>query len=703
MWFDVHELPMGTDWSAAIDRAIVECDTLVLVGSRAALASPYVQRERDRAAELARPQVAVLREWVKLPAAPALPTYDLTTSFTRGVDALARDIAARRPTGRRPRIRLPLPGGALLFALAPALSLVFVAVLTALFLNEVVGNVASFAPDADVALAVAATMILLAGGFPVYVLWSFLRRRMSWFYLRGALLTMPLVALLTVVTVDATVTPITNPILSMLGGTEEMALGLLPTVLALLVVLVCIVAAIATELSSGLCRFLRTGVAPRRVRFRHIGAVPRPVDRRNVVRSYRLSATDHDATVAAEIRQCLAESGLDEVTDGRLGDRDIVVVTDRTPAGWLAREDLRAPIGVVATSISLPLRGVLGRFQWVDYRRRRKQTLRALGRDLTAVGGPVAEGGEAPDVPERLQQLRQPPWVTIAEWTLFTIGVIAAQVGVYALALLAFEDRRALVWPSGLLVAVAPFPFLLAFWLRRRRLTPRLLLGAVAVCWLVMIPLGLDPLLQEQFPTYDRGSYSAATIIYPALSALILALAWRSLRRWLPRRLHTGAGADPALGYARGSLVWLVFLIPAVMTSAAQAVLDSTILATPEPALAAPERAAADICRDRDGLSAVGEPFSAASAAINDATAPRTVRAAVARRIPVTTSVIRELERYETASSWGADIKNRLIAGLERILRADAAYLDGKISAVMWFEERAKLLPVTDDLVAPTC
>jgi hypothetical protein len=89
--------------------------------------------------------------------------------------------------------------------------------------------------------------------------------------------------------------------------------------------------------------------------------------------------------------------------------------------------------------------------------------------------------------------------------------------------------------------------------------------------------------------------------------------------------------------------------------------------------------------------------------AINNATTARTVTAAVAARIPVTTGVIRELERYETASSWGASVKKRLIAGLKRISRADEAFLDGKIDAAMWHEERDELRPVANELVAPTC
>jgi hypothetical protein len=158
---------------------------------------------------------------------------------------------------------------------------------------------------------------------------------------------------------------------------------------------------------------------------RHIGALPRPVARRDVVRSYRLLAADDDAGIGDEIRRCLAESGIGEVADGAGGDRDIVVLTDRTPVGWLSRDDLCHPPAVVATSITLPVRGVLER-QWVDYRARRARTLPVLGRDLAGAWGPVAEPRAAPEIPERLQQRRFPPWVAVVEWTLYSMAALAA-------------------------------------------------------------------------------------------------------------------------------------------------------------------------------------------------------------------------------------------------------------------------------------
>jgi hypothetical protein len=346
-----------------------------------------------------------------------------------------------------------------------------------------------------------------------------------------------------------------------------MVLGAAPPLLALLVVLACVIAAIATELASGVCRFLRTGTAPRRVRKRPIGAIPRPAGRRDAVRSYRLLAADEDAGVADEIRRGLAGRGIDRVADGREGDRDVVVLTDKTPAGWLSRDDLRLPLAVVATSIRLPVQGALHRFQWVDYRARRGQTLRALGRDLAGASDPAPDARVDPEIPERLQQLRLPLWVAITDWTLYCMAVLATLVVAYPAALLAFTDRPAHPWPSALCIAIATVLVLLARWLRRRRITLPMLLGAMALCWLAMIGCGLDGVLQAIFPSYDRGSVSAVTAIYPAASAVVIALAWRSLRRWLPRRARMGAPAEPALGAAYGSLAWLAILVPALATA----------------------------------------------------------------------------------------------------------------------------------------
>ena len=67
IWFDVQQLEPGTDWQQDIQAGIEQSGTLLLLASRAALASPYVRREWQRALELGHPAVVALLENARLP------------------------------------------------------------------------------------------------------------------------------------------------------------------------------------------------------------------------------------------------------------------------------------------------------------------------------------------------------------------------------------------------------------------------------------------------------------------------------------------------------------------------------------------------------------------------------------------------------------------------------------------------------------
>jgi hypothetical protein len=690
VWLDVHELSKGSDWSAAIDRAIAQCDFFVLVASRASLESGYVRRELDLAAELDKPQVAVISGRVN---APALPTYDLRSSFARGADRLARDLAAGRPTGSRSRLRLPMPGAALLVALAPALGVVFAAVLGVEFLRSAVGDHPGRRPDADIAYLAAVSSIALVGAVSAYIVWSFLRRRITWLYLRGGLFTMPLYAVVATGSVDAAASYLTSdPILIALGAPEESPIGPAPAVLAFLVVVASIIAAIATSFAAGVFRYLRTGIAPRRVRSRHIGTVRRPVDEQSAAHSYRLIAADDDARVGDEVRRSLVAAGINEAVGG---DRDVVVLSDRTPSDWMSRDDLQNPVAVVATSFSLPVRGVLERFQWVDYRARRGETLPALARDLSHAARAGTGDDRLPDIPEGLQQPRVPTGVAIAEWTLVSVALFAALISTYTAARWAFSDRRADLWPSIACVAAAPPLVLLARYVRRRRITPLWLLGASALCWAAMIALGLDGVLQEMSPSYDPGRFRWGTVGYVALFAAILALTWRSLRRWLPDRLRVRSPAAPTLGYSRVSRAFLAFVVPALLTVAGTALLDSREQASPLPG-------ALDICHDADDINAVAVRYAEAAVPTTGATR-QTIVAALERRIRLIGEVNRELDRLELRTSWGVDIRTQLIAAFERMGRAERAYRRTGKAGAEWLRARGALGSIGRELVAAGC
>jgi len=75
------------------------------------------------------------------------------------------------------------------------------------------------------------------------------------------------------------------------------------------------------------------------------------------------------------------------------------------------------------------------------------------------------------------------------------------------------------------------------------------------------------------------------------------------------------------------------------------------VLDVSEPAVTAPAMAPADVCCDRSELEGLAPPPSVADSAIVKATSPTSVVSALKGRIRAATGVIRELERYETASS----------------------------------------------------
>ena len=73
------------------------------------------------------------------------------------------------------------------------------------------------------------------------------------------------------------------------------------------------------------------------------------------------------------------------------------------------------------------------------------------------------------------------------------------------------------------------------------------------------------------------------------------------------------------------------------------------------------------------------------------------------RRTRVATGAVHALERYQAHSSWGAAMKQRLIAALVRTVRADQAYLAREIDGKTWVSERLQLNAVADDVAKPTC
>jgi hypothetical protein len=410
------------------------------------------------------------------------------------------------------------------------------------------------------------------------------------------------------------------------------------------------------------------------------------------VRSFRVVATEIDRSVGDDLRRALTDAGMTEAAEGAERDRDLVVVSDHTPVTWLADDTYVRPLGIVATGMAMPVRGALQRFQWSDHRSRRRQTLLALAHDLAGGAAAGAVGRAAPDVPERLQQARLPGWIAVAQWVVYAMAALAGQMTVQAVALRAFTDRPTALWPNVLGLPIGAALLVVARRVRLRRITRRGLVLAVAAAWIAMLASGLVASLLVRNPSYgDRGRWAVA-VTYPALSAVVLAVSWPSVRRWLPPRLpRPPAGVAVAtLGPGRGSSLWLTMLVPLLMTSAMNAA-----LVTP---MAPPEQ-----CHDRKAMNAVASTLVDAENELFFASTPESTRTALEARERTASSVANELRRLAPSGAWGGGMRDRLVTALDQSVTADQAYLAGEITQEAWSETRPPLNRATDELSALKC
>lgn len=103
IWFDVQQLEPGADWQQDIQTGLEQSGAVLLLASRAALDSPYVEREWKHALSAGRPVLVALTERVKLP--PDLrqaPVIDLRGNFEIAVEQVQRAIVS--PTTPLPPI-----------------------------------------------------------------------------------------------------------------------------------------------------------------------------------------------------------------------------------------------------------------------------------------------------------------------------------------------------------------------------------------------------------------------------------------------------------------------------------------------------------------------------------------------------------------------------------------------------------------------
>lgn len=113
VWFDIQQLEPGVSWQADISDGLKDAGSVTLVASRAALASPYVNREWKHAVDHGKPVFVVITERVRLPPVLARSAFvvDFRSSFDQGVEGLLAQYRAPAHKRIRARLRPAFPAG----------------------------------------------------------------------------------------------------------------------------------------------------------------------------------------------------------------------------------------------------------------------------------------------------------------------------------------------------------------------------------------------------------------------------------------------------------------------------------------------------------------------------------------------------------------------------------------------------------------
>lgn len=504
-WFDVHRLQPGDDWLGGIEGALRSSQTFVLVASEESLGSSHVQAELTLARELQLPVVVVLAESVDLP--PPLdnaPRFDLRRAFERKLDALVEALNGRA-------FSVPSGGEAAVVRLLPWV------LIAGAVLCGAVSRLEFSTPSTN-----PLTRLMWISGVPL-CLW------LAWdIALRKPKRVLPVLVVLVIGALLG--------VLCVAGGVAlaaDAARWGRPTIAPLLLLLLgvaMIVPPFWVALSPAFYRWCPTGSAPGWLRRRMLarrgyrrGSAPEtaPI-------SYEIHASGPDASVRRALDAALQARKHRPDLAGGTADRQICVVSDLTPLAWLqdtlARVSGRV-IVLISAPVSLDALGHVERYQWVDYRRRRRRTLSNLA---ATIGSPDPVGAVV--VPESLGTRVVPLPIF-----LFCLAYAGASAGAFAVGVSVLFGAD-----FGAVYGEPPSPLI----------TVPAVIGACALPAYTATVLATRQVSLRSFLVLLLGTIVAIIafqrLLYPGMAVRMffipvlaggfwLAVAWRALVGWLPR------------------------------------------------------------------------------------------------------------------------------------------------------------------------
>lgn len=546
IWFDIQQLEPGKDWADDIQQGLLECTGVVLLASRAALASPYVQLEWEAALKAGKPVYVVLFEAVSLPnALLSLPIFDFRADFNRGVERLAKSIRGeaevydRIPASNPLYLPTRLPRAVL--HVTAAIFLVGLVTLWGAsgvhdlfpwyFPNEFVNSV-------TLAYAIFSLYIM-------YQAWRFIRRQRVDFvrvylylFAVAGFITGGLTAFNVCLNLNLPHSPrywvtaivfIIAPIL--LGWFWWRGAGLISN-------------------SPDILRWMPTGDASQDLRFwLNRGQRARIIEVPPSPKVFRLHYHVADSRIASQIKHVLEKHGFRLAGEDEDVGLHIAVVSNFTAQSEASQ--LPNAINIVASGINIPGNiHQLNAIQWVDYRTRSQQQLHALGEFLqeAADGRKDQRFYSLSVVPESLNKMVMPNGVRL--FTYFLAGLASGYMGVGLFGLLGTLFNMDVSATTIVGIPLGIIFFVLRSAVLNRRIIPTWIPIILIACAVISI------LLQVRFETFE------AAILYIPVGALMV-FYWDSLRNWLPFTTPSFKGT-PTLAASTWKPIWrlnIVFIV----------------------------------------------------------------------------------------------------------------------------------------------
>ncbi|MGB8983589.1 MAG: toll/interleukin-1 receptor domain-containing protein [Anaerolineales bacterium] len=376
VWFDLQQLSAGTDWAAALKAGCENCERLVLVVSRAALASPYVQAEWDSALRNGHEVILAVVEDVRIPKKlRCYPIYDFRVAFNRPLKRLAAYLTEKAPA-QRDRIRDPGPFP-LSLHLSPMIWLSLMAV-TLPYLWPLLFSLTGFGNKpvkTGASLVLVSLLLLIAvSSMGTRRFWTHDLSFQGFHYLAGFALVAQLGTLALAIFLNTV-------------SADRLLIGLVVSFLCSLIFYLWII-----NHSAVLLRWFPAGQVPQKLRRRfHApllkkGRVLEEESPPFAPIRFAVHADLADRPLADLVRKALRESGHTEVVEALQADKHIYIVTNRTSRAVIeqaGRKKNQDSIFILGSSVDWceSLAGV-GRTQFMDFRENNRRDLKVFAKSL---------------------------------------------------------------------------------------------------------------------------------------------------------------------------------------------------------------------------------------------------------------------------------------------------------------------------------